>query len=129
MKSVIDASTVLAVCRQEPGANEARYKMRHGLITTVNLSEVFQKSMEHGKLPLAQAIIQTAGLNVVEFNEELALRAAELAAQTKKHAMSLADRACLALGITEQLPVITGDRKWLELSVGVKVEMFRPGVN
>ena len=129
MRSVIDASAVLAVCNQEVGSGEARSKMRYGLISTVNLSEVFQKSMERGKLPLAQAIVRTAGLEVVEFNEQLALTTAELASQTHRRGISFADRACLALGKVEQKPVLTGDRKWLELDVGIEVSSFRPDLN
>ncbi|MFC1758592.1 type II toxin-antitoxin system VapC family toxin [Planctomycetota bacterium] len=129
MKWVIDASTVLAVCQQEPGADQASQQMRHGLISTVNLSEVYQKSMTFGKLPIAEAIIHTAGLKVVEFNELQARHAAELASQTKSMGISFADRACLSLGTIEELPVLTGDRRWLELALSTKVELFRPGVN
>ncbi|MEZ6098134.1 MAG: hypothetical protein R3E01_04110 [Pirellulaceae bacterium] len=50
MKNVVDASTVLAVCHKEAGADKARDRIRHGLISTVNLSEVLQKSMERQKL-------------------------------------------------------------------------------
>lgn len=129
MRNVVDASVVLAVCNQEAGSDEARNGMRYGLISTVNLSEVFQKSMERGKLPIAQAIIRTAGLQVVEFDEALALRTAEIAARTRKKGISFADRACMALGMAEEKLVLTGDRKWLEFDIGVKVESFRPEFN
>ena len=129
MRNVVDASAVLAVCNQELGSNEARSKMRHGLISTVNLSEVFQKSIERGKLPLALAIVRTAGIQVIEFNEDLALKTAELAVVTRKKGISFADRACLALGKTQQMPVLTGDRRWLELDIGVEVTSFRPELN
>jgi len=123
--SVIDASTVLAVCQQEAGADTARDKMRCGLISTVNVSEVYQKSMERGKLPIAEAIIRTANLQVSEFSDEHARYAAELAGATKKMGVSFADRACIALAMAESLPVLTGDRKWLEIPTQIKIELFR----
>ena len=129
MKSVVDASTVLAVCNQEPGGIEARSQMRGGLISSVNLSEVYQKSLERGKLPIAKAIILTAGLTIVDFDEELALKAAEIHRETKGQGISFADRACLALGMRENLPILTGDRDWQQLKLDVQIELFRPSVN
>ena len=129
MKSVIDASTVLAFCNQEPGGTEARTKMRGGLISAVNLSEVYQKSIERGKLRLAQAIVGTASLEIIPFSESRALMAAEIHGATKGLGISFADRACLALGIIEGFPIIAGDRKWLDLSIDATVELFRPGLN
>lgn len=127
MKFVIDASAVLAVCNQEPGGVEARSRMRGGLISTVNLSEVFQKSLKLGKLPLARAIVQTAGLRVVLFEESHALKAAEIALMLpRRRELSFADRACLALGIVEALPILTGDRVWSELGLEAAIELFRP---
>ena len=125
MRRVVDASVVLAVCHQEPGATEARSKMRGGLISTVNLSEVYQKSLELGKLPLAQAIVSTAGLQIIPFLEPHALRAAEIHIHTKKKGISFADRACLALGIAEGLTVLTADQQWLTLGLELPIEVFR----
>ena len=40
--------------------------------------------------------------------------------------ISFADRACLALGMVEELPIVTGDRRWLDLPIDAKIEVFRP---
>ena len=53
MRRVIDASVVLAVCQNEPGMEEARQRMRFGLISAVNASEVYQKSKARDRLSLA----------------------------------------------------------------------------
>ncbi len=34
--------------------------------------------------------------------------------------LGLADRACIALGLTRGLPVLTSDREWLRFKIGVK---------
>jgi ribonuclease VapC len=129
VKIVVDASAVLAVCKQEAGMEEARLHMRHGLISAVNLHEVFYKSDRLGKLDIAHSIIKTAGIRVMPFDERQALVATKIAGLTcdlpdgKK--LSLADRACLSLGLDNQLPILTGDRKWSNLGLDVKLIFFR----
>jgi PIN domain nuclease of toxin-antitoxin system len=44
---------------------------------------------------------------------------------TKHKGLSLADRACLALGQQLNLPVITADRVWKELDLEVEVRLVR----
>jgi len=127
--SVVDASTLLAVCQQEVGADVVRDKMRHGIISTVNLSEAYEKSLEYGKLAIAEAIVHAADLRIVAFNEAHARRAAELALLTKNMGVSFADRACMALGMAENLPVLTGNGQWLDLNVPLVIELFRPRPN
>lgn len=116
---------ILAVCCQERGSDKAREAMRRGLISTVNLSEVYEKAMKYGKLPIAEAIVQTAALEIVQFNELHALEAAKFAEAARQKGISFADRACLVLGVCERLPIITGDRSWMNLQLGVDIELFR----
>lgn len=87
---MIDASAVLVVCHKEPGAAEALQLKRHGLITSVNLSEVLQRGLEYDRLRVVQSIIPTADLRVVHLDEELAIRTAELAQSTRKKGISFA---------------------------------------
>jgi PIN domain nuclease of toxin-antitoxin system len=44
---------------------------------------------------------------------------------TRQAGLSLGDRACLALGLTRGLPVLTADRVWAQLDVGVEVVVCR----
>lgn len=129
MRRVIDASAVLAVCKQEEGMIEARRKMRNGIISAVNLSEVFTVSLRHNKRAMADAIVQTAELTIVAFDERSASLAASLEDVTRHMGISFADRACLALGISEQKPVLTGDHRWADLNLGVELDFFRTRVN
>lgn len=129
MKKVVDASVVLAVCHQEQGSDQAREAIRRGLISTVNLSEVYEKAIKYGRLPIAEAIVHAAALEIVEFNELHALEAAKIAEETRKKGISFADRACLALGVSENLPIVTGDRSWKELDLGITVELIREHKN
>lgn len=44
---------------------------------------------------------------------------------TRSRGLSLGDRACLALGLRLKLPVITADRSWVGLRLGVTVREIR----
>ena len=125
MKKVIDSTVVLAVCHQEQGSDRAREAMRHGLISTVNLSEVYEMANQYGCLSIAQAVVHAAALEVVEFTEDHAVEAAKLSEVAKINGLSFADRACLSLGLFKKLPVVSGDRSWQDLEVPTRVELFR----
>ena len=43
---------------------------------------------------------------------------------TRSSGLSLGDRACLALGLAEGVPVVTVDRKWADVSEAVGVEII-----
>jgi ABC-type antimicrobial peptide transport system ATPase subunit len=45
--------------------------------------------------------------------------------QTKALGLSLGDRACLALAIQLNLPVLTADKLWQQLDVGVAIQLIR----
>jgi PIN domain nuclease of toxin-antitoxin system len=48
-----------------------------------------------------------------------------LASKTRRRNISLADRACLSLAMELGMPVLTGDRAWRDLDLGVEVRLFR----
>lgn len=126
---IIDASTLLAYLQGETGSKEAGQYCVNAAISAVNLSEVFQKAMRHGSFNLVQAIVQQAAIEVIPFSREQAAKAAELHGLTLGKGISLADRACLALGAMTDLPVVTGDNAWQDLDVGVELVLFRSRAN
>ena len=44
---------------------------------------------------------------------------------TKASGLSLADRACLALAKRLDIPVLTADRSWADLNLGVAAQLIR----
>jgi ribonuclease VapC len=123
---VFDASAVLAVLLDEPGADVVIDNMQAAHISTVNLSEVFTKTIEQGgSLERTQARIDSFGLRIRKFGEHHALAAAKLRPLTKHLGLSAGDRACLALGQCTLLPVLTADRQWADLDLGIDVRMIR----
>ncbi len=53
-------------------------------------------------------------------------RVVALREPTRSLGLSLADRACLAVGRATRLTVVTADDEWLKLDVGVTVRHIRP---
>ena len=63
------------------------------------------------------------GLEVREFDTELALMAGALREVTRPLGLSLGDRACLALGIAEGAPILTTDRAWADVPIETTAEV------
>ena len=123
---VLDASALLAHIREEPGSSLVADLAPDALMSTVNLAEVYSKLMERGlSADEADAIVYRYGFEVVPFDEELARRTGALRPATKALGLSLGDRACLALALREALPVVTTDRNWRKLTLGIEIKVVR----
>ena len=126
-KVVLDASALLAVLNQEPGAEALTPELLSGaIISTVNLAEVQGKLVDWGLSPddaweAALSSIREA----VPFTAEHARLAGNLIAKTRTFGLSLGDRACLALGLASKAPVYTADTSWKNLKVGVRIHIIR----
>jgi PIN domain nuclease of toxin-antitoxin system len=121
-EAVLDASALLAHINEERGVSVVREAMTNGAaISVVNWIEVLSKLALDGKDPeLASAEITAVGLvetvvTIEPVTAEDAIEAARLRPLTKDKGLSLADRACLALGRRLSVPVLTADREWADL--------------
>ena len=123
---VVDASALLAVLHDEPGAQEVEPYLDQAGLSTVNLAEVVQRSISRG-VPSEglREDLESLGLTTVAFTADDAVMSAELWRQTRSLGLSLGDRACLALGMRLGLPVLTADRTWAELGLDVDVTLIR----
>ena len=123
-KTVLDASAILAALFREPGAGVVETHYEAGIVSSVNLSEVAAKLSDRA-MPSneAQQLLSGLGLEVRPFDESLAYMAGALREATRSKGLSLGDRACLALGQAEGVPVVTVDRKWAEISEAVGIEV------
>ena len=123
---VLDASALLAHIGQEPGSELIDELAVEALMSAVNLAEVFAKLAERGlSQNEADMIVYRYRLEVVPFDEELARQTGALRPATKSLGLSLGDRACLALAQREHLPVLTADRSWANLDLGVSIKIVR----
>lgn len=114
---VLDASALLAFLHDEPGADTVDAVLADSLISTVNWSEVAQKSLARGvDMQGLREDVEALGVRIQAFNAEDAECAARLWPATRALGLSLGDRACLALGRRLGAPVLTTDRAWLDLA-------------
>ena len=112
-RPVLDASALLAVLYREPGSVVVERHFAQAVVSSVNLSEVAAKLSDRGiDSQEVLEILSGLGLEVREFDTELAFMAGALREVTRPLGLSLADRACLALGIAEGAPILTTDRAW-----------------
>lgn len=127
MSSVVfDASALLAILNTEAGHDKAREYLEGAIISAVNYSEVLKKSVETGGgLAATQLYLDNFSLNIVPFDQKQAALAAELWPASRAFGLSFADRACLSLGIERKAKVLTGDRRWMEVALGVPILLFR----
>ena len=127
-RKLLDASALLAYLQREPGFEAVREALREGAaISAVNLAEVAGKLKARGKDP--ERIVRrllAMGLEVLPFTLEEALEAGALDPWTRPLGLSLGDRACLAAGKVHGLAVLTADRTWAGVDLGVPVKVVRP---
>lgn len=124
MNAVLDASALLAWLQSEPGGELVEEKLAVGAISSLNWSEVLQKSLAHGiDVTGLRQDLEALGLVIMPFDADDAEQAARLWSQGS--GLSLADRACLALGLRLGAPVLTADRLWAQVSLEVAVQVIR----
>lgn len=131
--AVLDASALLAYLQAEPGSETVQAALALGaVINVVNYTEVLSRLGDAGEEPVtAHRRLQEQGLiggllEVAPLTEDDAVAIAQLRAATRLHGLSLGDRACLATGLRLGRAVITADRSWLRVDVGVTVRLIRP---
>jgi ribonuclease VapC len=125
---VLDASALLAVFNDEPGADKVIAVLDEAVINSVNLAEVAAGLVAKGKSPSqARAAMRVIGCRVVEADEEMGLDAGFLRKLTDHVGLSLGDRFCLAQGRRLGAPVLTADRDWERVAdiCEVSVQLIR----
>ncbi len=123
---VFDSSAVLAVILGEPGAEMVAPLLPRGTVSTVNVAEIMIKMADKGaSVADTRAQLEWIGVLGHAFDEAQAHAAGALRGMTRRHGLSLADMACLALAKTLAVPALTADRAWLGLDLGVEVRLIR----
>jgi predicted nucleic acid-binding protein len=113
---VLDAFALLAMFKAEPGGPRVRELIQEAtmgevrlVMASVNLGEVFYKTVRQSGLERAKAVLAMAKQFPIEFppvDQDLALAAAEIKGV---HRISYAD--CIAAALTQRLgaTLVTGD--------------------
>lgn len=123
---VLDASAMLALIFGETGGDLVANLSRNGAISAVNFSEVITRILViEGDANMADQAVARLEIDVVPFDAAVARQVADLRAPTKHLGLSLGDRTCLALGMATRSPILTADRDWAKLDLGIEVRLIR----
>jgi PIN domain nuclease of toxin-antitoxin system len=127
MNSVLDASALLALLHNEKGADRVEEAIfNKAVISSVNWAEVIQKVIAKNiSVDNLDNELAAVGLSFLSFDRQQASIAGSLWQQTKELGLSLGDRACLALAQQLDLPVLTADKIWQRLDIGVSIQLIR----
>ncbi|MFC3443164.1 type II toxin-antitoxin system VapC family toxin [Sphingobium rhizovicinum] len=126
MTVILDTSALLTVLLDEHGADKVRPHMATAQMSIINLCETYTKLIEAGLAKDdAEDQVMRLGLRIRSFREAHALETAALRPLTRHLGLSLGDRACLALARLNDLPVMTADRLWAELDIGIDIRLIR----
>ncbi|MGH2396386.1 MAG: PIN domain-containing protein [bacterium] len=124
-KVVVDASALLAVLENESYADRWAAEIQNAAMSAVNFSEVVAKLADVGMpMPEIRQTLEPLGVQVVPFDTRQAYDAGALRPQTKPLDLSFGDRACLALARSAGLPVLTRDRVWTKLQIGIEIRLI-----
>jgi PIN domain nuclease of toxin-antitoxin system len=125
---VLDASGLLAMLREEPGGDKVAEAIGEARMSVVNFAEVVSHFIFNG-MPRDEvdAMLHPLPIALIPANADLSRLAGHLRASTSEAGLSLGDRFCLALAMTEKLPAWTSDRQWSAIAdkVGVEVVAIR----
>ena len=130
--SVLDASALLAYLRDEAGGIDTAEAIATGAaISAANWAEVPSKVAEEGEDPdMVAQCLETEGiiggsLQVFPLTDMDARVMGRLRPLTRTAGLSLGGRACIALGIRLGREVLTADRSWAGLDLGIDVRLIR----
>lgn len=110
---VLDASALLTLLLNEPGAAKVKAVLARSSMTTVNLAEVVGHYARNG-VPERDIrnVLAPLPIEYIAPDEALAYDMGLLLPITKPAGLSFGDRACLALARRLRATVLTADRQW-----------------
>ena len=126
MDFVFDSSAILADFLEEKGCDVVRAIDGDRHVSSVNFAEVhaklFDLGVTSGKIAELWSLSPYA---VQDFVRDHALISGQIRPLTRHLGLSLGDRACLALAIQENATVLTADRAWSNLDLGIEIKIIR----
>lgn len=124
---VFDASAILALLRDEPGAEVVERYIGDGLISAVNLQEVIKELLRREvSIEAALEMLDALHLEIRVHARDEAIGAASLYRATRQNGSGLGDRTCMALAMAEGIPALTADQAWALVDVpGLVVQLIR----
>jgi PIN domain nuclease of toxin-antitoxin system len=127
LRVVLDASALLALILDEPGADVVQAALdQEVLLSVVNFAEVIGRAERAGIKPEdARNGILALPLQLVHLDEKMAFEMGKLAGVGRPLGLSLGDCACLATAKILEADALTADKVWAKLKIGLKIRLIR----
>lgn len=119
---VLDTSVILALLAMEEGHEVVAENLENAVVSSVTFFEVLEILISKG-LDYKEAVqsLKDTFPNIEQFSAEQVI----IASSINNRKLSFGARACLALAKSKNLSVLTADKVWKELDLGVKVQLIR----
>ena len=125
-KVVLDASALLCLLNDEPGAGRVVEVLTRSVMGTTNLAEVVSKLRERGlSLEEVREALGGLHLDVRPLSPSQAMIIGDLRPATKPLGLSVGDRACLALALDLDAELFTTDADLASADSGVSITDVR----
>lgn len=126
MTVVLDSSAVMALMFGEPGQERVLETLPGALLSAVNLAEIISKLTIRGvNAEATENAVRRLGVEVADFTATHARIVGHLRPLTKSAGLSLGDRACIALGVSQQAEILTTDRAWATVQIPATITLIR----
>jgi len=123
---ILDASALIALLNEEKGSELVESHLPQVVMSTVNMAEVSSYLIMRGfDADEIQQLFLDLAIPTIDYTEQHAYLTAALLPKTKAKGLSLGDRACLSLAIIEKLPILTADKIWATLDLGISITLIR----